>query len=101
MNLTGRYSLDGGQFDFQGKARLDAELSQMVTGWKSILLKPVDPFFAKDGAGAVLPVSITGTGSNLDFGIGPLQKDGMRRRQRCRGRTLARRIPNGQEWNIG
>jgi PAS domain S-box-containing protein len=29
------------------------------------------------------------------------QKDGMRRRQRCRGRTLVRRIPNGKEWNVG
>ena len=44
VNLTGTYSLDGNQFDFHGKARLDAKLSQMETGWKSLLLKPVDPF---------------------------------------------------------
>jgi len=29
--------------------------------WKSIVLKPVDPFFAKDGAGAVIKIAITGT----------------------------------------
>jgi hypothetical protein len=55
VNLTGTYSLDGNQFDFHGKARMDAKLSQMVTGWKSILLKPVDPFFSKNGAGTEIP----------------------------------------------
>jgi len=44
----------------------------MVTGWKSILLKPVDPFFKKDGAGTEVPIKLTGTKSEphigLDFG---------------------------------
>jgi hypothetical protein len=84
VNLTGTYSLDGEQFDFHGKARMDAKLSQMVTGWKSILLKPVDPFFSKNGAGTEVPVEIHGTKSDphlgLDFGHkdegkgGPLKK---------------------------
>jgi hypothetical protein len=39
VNLTGTYSLDGKQFDFDGNVRIDAKLSQMVTGWKSILLE--------------------------------------------------------------
>jgi hypothetical protein len=51
---------------------MDAKLSQMVTGWKSVLLKPVDPFFSKNGAGTEIPVAITGTKSEprlgLDFG---------------------------------
>jgi hypothetical protein len=68
VNLTGKYSLDGNQFDFHGKARLDAKLSHMVTGWKSILLKPVDPFFSKNGAGTEVPVKITGTKSEPHFG---------------------------------
>ncbi|HVJ09620.1 MAG TPA: hypothetical protein VM554_14680 [Acidisarcina sp.] len=69
VNLDGVYSLDGNDFDFHGKARLDARLSHMTTGWKSLLLKPVDPFFAKDGAGTVLPVKITGTRSEPHFGL--------------------------------
>lgn len=69
VNLTGTYSLDGNQFDFYGKARLDAKLSQMVTGWKSILLKPADRFFSKNGAGTELPVKITGTKSEPHFGL--------------------------------
>lgn len=68
VDLTGTYSLDGNQIDFHGKARLDAKLSQMVTGWKSVLLKPVDPFFNKNGAGTEIPVKVTGTKSDIHFG---------------------------------
>jgi hypothetical protein len=75
VNLTGVYSLDGNQFDFHGKARLDARLSHMVTGWKSILLKPADPFFSKHGAGTEIPVKITGTKSEPHFGADFGRKD--------------------------
>ena len=68
VNLKGVYSLDGNQFDFHGKARMDAKLSQMMTGWKSILLKPVDPFLSKNGAGTEIPVKVTGTKSEPHFG---------------------------------
>jgi hypothetical protein len=69
VDMTGDYSLDGREFDFHGKARLDAKLSQMTSGWKSILLKPVDPFFSKDGAGTEVPIKITGTQSAPRFGL--------------------------------
>jgi hypothetical protein len=69
VDMTGEYSLDGNTFDFHGKARLDAKLSHTVTGWKSILLKPVDPLFSKNGAGTEIPVKITGTKSEPHFGL--------------------------------
>jgi hypothetical protein len=69
VDMTGDYGLDGKEFDFHGKARLDAKLSQMTTGWKSILLKPVDPFFSKGGAGTEVPIRITGTESEPHFGL--------------------------------
>jgi AsmA-like C-terminal region len=69
VDMTGEYSLDGNTFDFHGTARMDAKLSQMVTGWKSILLKPVDPFFKKNGAGTEVPFKITGTKSEPRFGL--------------------------------
>ena len=75
VNLTGTYSLDGNQFDFHGQARLEAKLSQMVTGWKSKLLKPVDPFFSKNGAGTEVPVEIHGTKSDPHFGLDFGHKD--------------------------
>jgi hypothetical protein len=67
--FSGRYSLDGNVFDFHGTLQLQAKLSQMTTGWKSILLKPVDPFFAKHGAGTEIPFKITGTREEPHFGL--------------------------------
>lgn len=67
--MTGVYSLDGRTFEFHGKLRMDATLSQTTTGWKSVLLKPLDPFFRKNGAGTELPFKITGTRSEPHFGL--------------------------------
>lgn len=69
VDMTGNYTLDGKVFDFRGKARLAAEVSQMTTGWKSILLKPVNPFFRKDGVGTEIPIKITGTEGAPHFGL--------------------------------
>jgi hypothetical protein len=69
LDMKGGYSLDGREFDFHGKARLDAKLSQMTRGWKSILLKPVDPFFSKNGAGTEVPIKITGVESAPHVGL--------------------------------
>jgi hypothetical protein len=74
--LTGEYTLDGEKFEFEGKIRTDAKVSQMVASkWKSILLKPVDPFFKKNGAGAEIPVKISGTKSAPKFGLDLRHKD--------------------------
>jgi hypothetical protein len=69
VDMAGNYSLDGRTFDFHGTVRMDAKLSQMTTGWKSLLLKPVDHFFSKDGAGTEVPVKVTGTESAPRFGL--------------------------------
>lgn len=70
VNLTGVYSLDGAQFEFAGKVRTDAKVSQMIKpGWKSKLLKLADPFFAKNGAGAEVPIKINGTKEAPHFGL--------------------------------
>jgi hypothetical protein len=75
VNLTGEYGLDGNTFDFHGKVRMDAKLSQMVTGKKRIFLKAIDPFFSKDGAGTEVPVKISGTKSEPHFGLDYRHKD--------------------------
>lgn len=69
ISLTGSYGIRSEKIDFKGHARFKAELSHMTTGWKSLLLKAVDPFFKKNGAGAVLPIKITGTKSDPHFGL--------------------------------
>jgi hypothetical protein len=33
------------------------------------MLKPVDPFFKKNGAGAVIPIKVSGTKSAPKFGL--------------------------------
>jgi hypothetical protein len=67
VSLDGQYALESGAIDFQGTARLDATVSQMTTGMKHILLKPVDPLFRRDGAGTVLPIRISGTRGSPSF----------------------------------
>jgi hypothetical protein len=74
-DVRGQYSLDGQVFDFHGTLKLKAKLSQLTTGWKSILLKPVDPFFSKDGAGTELPFRVSGTRSEPHFGLDFGHKD--------------------------
>lgn len=76
VDLAGVYSLDGNELDFNGKVRTKAALSKMVsTWWKSWLLKPVDPFFRKNGAGAEIPVKISGTKGAPKFGLDLRHKD--------------------------
>lgn len=69
ITLAGTYTLDGKQFDFTGHARMNAHISSIVGGWKGKLLTPLDPFFAKNGAGTDIPIKITGTKSSPHFGL--------------------------------
>jgi hypothetical protein len=41
---------------------------QTITGFKSFLLKPFDPFFRKNGV-TVLPIKVTGTRAQPEFGL--------------------------------
>jgi len=76
VHLVGVYTLDGKKFDFTGKVRTDAKLSQMVASrWKSWALKVADPFFHKNGAGAEIPVKVTGTNTAPKFGLDIGHKD--------------------------
>jgi hypothetical protein len=68
-DVSGQYTLDGNTFDFHGKLRLDAKLSQMITGWKSKMLKAVDPIFSKHGAGTEVPFEVSGTRDAPHFGL--------------------------------
>jgi len=49
---------------------LQAKVSQTMTGWKHWLLKPVDPFFAKNGAGTFLKIKVVGSSKAPKFGAG-------------------------------
>jgi len=74
VSLKGTYGLEDNALDFRGKARMEAKLSEMTTGFKSVLLKAVDPFFKKKGAGAEIPIKIQGTHDQPAIGLNLFQK---------------------------
>lgn len=67
--LAGQYNLEKETLDFRGDIRLQASASQMVTGFKSMLLKPFDPLLRKRGAGTRLAIKVTGTRDKPAFGV--------------------------------
>jgi hypothetical protein len=67
--LGGNYNLPTERIDFKGSLLLDAPLSKTTTGVKSLLLKVVDPLFRKQGAGASLPIMVSGTVGQPSFGL--------------------------------
>ena len=48
---------------------MQARMSDVVGGFKSIFLMPFNPLFRKKGAGTVLPIKITGTRDAPKMGI--------------------------------
>ena len=67
--LHGAYTLNRSAYQFLGHISTTATASQMVTGWKSVLLTPFDPLFKKHGKGLELPVSIDGVAGDVHFGL--------------------------------
>lgn len=74
LDLAGTYNIGEEMLDFKGHLRLQAKLSQTVTGKKSFFLKAVDPFFSKDGAGTLLPITITGKRDAPTLGVSAFHK---------------------------
>jgi len=59
--LSGTFNLHTSGVHLVGNVSTKADIAHDATGWKSILLKPLAPFFRKKKAGAVIPVAVTGT----------------------------------------
>jgi AsmA-like C-terminal region len=68
VDLAGTYDLDRDTLDFHGTLRLQAKVSETMTGWKRWVLKPIDPFFSKQGAGTLLRIQVVGTSKEPKFG---------------------------------
>ncbi len=60
LDLHGTLSLHNGEAHLAGNLRMQSDVSHAATGFKSILLKPLIPFFKKRKAGAVVPILVTG-----------------------------------------
>lgn len=68
VDLAGSYSIRSEALDFRGTVRLDARLSQLTTGAKSLLLRAVDPLLRRRNA-TVIPITIGGTAADPKFGL--------------------------------
>ena len=69
IRLSGQYGLVSEHIDFAGTVFTDASLSEMTTGYKSLLLKPLDLVFKREGGGSAIPIRITGTRGSPAFGL--------------------------------
>ncbi len=74
VELAGTYEIETQKIDMQGHLKMQAKLSQTMTGAKSFFMKAIDPLFAKNGAGTELPITITGTQENPVFAVTALHK---------------------------
>jgi hypothetical protein len=69
IHLNGTYGLRNERIDLKGTMSLQAKLSETATGFKSFLLKAVDPFFIRRDVGAMIPIKIEGTQESPSFGL--------------------------------
>ena len=58
--MKGRYDFRDGATHLDGNLWMKTDVSHTETGFKSVLLKPLAPFFKKKKAGAVVPIAVTG-----------------------------------------
>lgn len=68
VDIRGEYALRPETLSFAGQVLMDARISQTQTGWKAVLLKPLDPLFRRNGR-TFVPVTIRGSRSAPKFGI--------------------------------
>ena len=69
VNIGGLFDMAADTLDFHGAIMLDAKVSETQTGWKRWVLKPVDTFFSKRGAGTFLHIKIVGSAKDPQFGL--------------------------------
>ena len=67
--VHGTYNLINHKIDLHGPMQVDTSISKTTTGFKSLLLKVMDPFFKKKKKGEVVPVHIMGTYEKPGFGL--------------------------------
>ena len=73
--MQGTYDILNHKIDLHGYMRVDSNISKTETGFKSLLLKLMDPIFKKKKKGEVVPVHILGTYEKPQFGLDLTQND--------------------------
>jgi hypothetical protein len=67
--MHGTYGLQSEAVDLHGTLKTQADLSQMNSGIKSVLLKPFNGIFKRKQAGAVVPIYLIGTYQHPQAGV--------------------------------
>jgi hypothetical protein len=61
VDLNGTFNFRDRTVHLLGNLHMQSDISHVTTGFKSLLMKPLIPFFKKDNSGAVIPIAITGS----------------------------------------
>lgn len=67
VQLNGTYSVRSEEMNFAGDVRLQATVSQTMSGLRKWAVVPFDPIFHRKGAGTYLPVHVEGTKSKPEI----------------------------------
>ena len=68
VSMKGAYTLRQETLAFSGDLYMDGKISQTMSGFRSLLLRMVDPLFRRDGK-TVVPLKISGTRNDPQFGL--------------------------------
>jgi hypothetical protein len=68
-DMHGAYDLPSHKVNLHGQMRVDTQISNTTTGFKSFVLKFMEPFFKKKKKGEIVPVHILGTYEKPDIGL--------------------------------
>lgn len=66
--VQGDFNLRNQQVNMTGKLAMDSDISHVTTGFKSLLLKPLAPFFRHKRKGAIVPIAVTGRPGQYKIG---------------------------------
>jgi hypothetical protein len=61
LDLNGTFNFNDRIVHLLGNLYMESDISHVTTGFKSLLMKPLIPFFKRDNSGAVVPIAITGS----------------------------------------
>ncbi len=67
--LHGTFNVENQRVNLHGNLRVDTSISNTSTGFKSFMLKVLDPLFKKRKKGEIVPVHIMGTYQKPDIGL--------------------------------
>jgi hypothetical protein len=67
-DLHGTFDLHNNAVHLLGDLRMQSDVSHTATGFKSVLLKPLIPFFKKKNVGASIPIAVTGRPGSYKVG---------------------------------